>query len=296
MKKFLSLLLSVTMLSLLLASCTSDKVKVNGVKVDEEIYTYFYELTDKSLSEDERDAAARQSISRYVAINSEFMNQGLSLTSSQKADVSDTVGNLWHLFGTHYDSIGVSKQTLYKIETSKAYEYSLLENYYSENGKAPVNEEDIKKYFEENYVAIRFVTGYLFNFDENGAAVPMTEEQKNNTADSFTSVSSMINDGTIMEEAVITLGENVDIHDNLVSRANYLSTFPEGFFDAAKAIEKGKAATVVLGDYIFLVERIDVFDEVYGYYSTYRTDCLKQMKGEEFSKIVDEWAKSYVAE
>ena len=67
------------------------------------------------------------------------------------------------------------------------------------------------------------------------------------------------------------------------------------FFAAAKAIENNKAAAISLGDYIFLVQRIDVFNTEYGYYSTYRTDCLKKMKGEEFSKIVDGWSDAYIA-
>lgn len=295
MKKLTSLLLVVTMIMLLFASCSGPaKVKVNGVKIDNEIYTYFEDLVDASLSKDEKEASIKKSISRYVTINSEFNNRGLILSSSEKTKLSETVNNLWHLYGAHYDEIGVSKQTIFKIETSKTYENALLNFYYGEKGPSPVSEDQIKAYFSENYVAVRLVTGYLFNVDENGANVPMTEEQKNNVVNSFNSVATMVNGGSSLEESVLSLGSGTEIRDSLVYITDS-GNLPEGFFAAAKAIENNKAAAISLGDYIFLVQRIDVFNTEYGYYSTYRTDCLKKMKGEEFSKIVDGWSEAYLA-
>lgn len=295
MKKITSLLLVVTMITLLFASCSGPaKVKVNGVKVDNEIYTYFEDGLDDSLSKNEKEDAIKKSISRYVTINSEFNNRGLSLSSSEKKNVSTTVNNLWHIYGAHYDDIGVSKQTLYKIEVSKAYESALLNFYYSDKGVSPVSEDRIKAYFSKNYVAVRLVTGYLFNVDENGANVPMTDDQKTNLVNLFNSVATMVNSGTSLEEAVSSLGSGTEIHDSLI-HANDTNTLPDGFFSATKAIETNKSAAISLGDYIFLVQRIDVFNEEFGYYSTYRTDCLQKMKGEEFSQIVDKWSESYIA-
>lgn len=295
MKKTISLFLVVAMIMLLFASCQGPaKVKVNGVKVDNEIYTYFEDLLDDSLSKAEKETSIKKSISRYVAINSEFYNRGLTLSSGEKTTLSSTVNDLWHLFGAHYENIGVSKQTIYKIEESKAYERALLNFYYSEKGPSPVSEDSIKEFFKENYVAVRLVAGYLFNVDENGANVPMTDAQKNSIVDSFNSIATMVNGGTSLEEAIGSLGNNAEIRNSLV----YVSdsgTLPEGFFAAAKAIEINKAAAIALDDYIFLVQRIDVFNEEYGYYSSYRTDCLQKMKGEEFSKIVDKWTEAYIA-
>lgn len=295
MKKITSLLLVVAMITLLFSSCSGPaKIKVNGVKVDNEIYTYFEDGLDDALSKKEKEDIIKKSISRYVTINSEFANRSLALSSTEKKNVSTTVNNLWHIFGAHYEDIGVSKQTLYKIEVSKAYESALLNFYYSDNGVAPISEEQIKAYFNEYYVAVRLATGYLFNIDENGASVPMTNDQKNNLINAFNSAATMVNGGTSLEETVAALGGGTEIHDSIIN-ASDTKTLPEGFFAAAKAIETNKAAAIPLGDYVFLVQRIDVFNEEYGYYSTYRTDCLKKMKGEEFSQIIDKWSESYIA-
>ena len=296
MKKSAVLTLSVLIFALVFSSCSaSSKVTVNGSKIDNEVYAYFESAHDTELDGDELENAVKSDISRYVAVNSEFSARSLTLSVPQKAELSETVNSLWHLYGSYYESKGVSKQTVYKIEQSKQYEKALLADYYGENGTSPVSEDEIKEFFSKNYAAVRFVTGYLFNIDDNGAAVDMTDEQRQNTIDSFNSVASMVADGTAVEEAVGSLGDSVEVRDGIIN-AFTEGSFPTGFFAEVQKIDSGKASAVVLGNYVFLVLREDVFSEDYGYYSTYRGECLERMKGEEFSAIVDGWAKSYTAE
>ena len=294
MKKIVSLIL-VAVMMLSLASCTISKVKVNGTKIDNEIYLYFEVLAEKNKDGEVDENQVLKAISRYVAINSEFTNRNLTLEPSVKSKLSENVNNLWHLYGTYYENEGISKQTIYKIELSKVYEEALLADYYSEKGTSPVSEEEIKKYFNENYAAIRFVTGYLFNIDDNGAPVDMTKAEKEKLTNSFASVAKMVSEGTAIEEAVGSLGENTEVHSTVINSFSD-GTFPEGFWAAVTKIETGKTEVVTVSDYVFLVSRVDVFNEKYGYYDNYRTDCLKKMKGEEFSAIIDKWAENYKAE
>lgn len=294
MKKVVSLIL-VAVMVFGLASCTASKVKVNGTKIDNEIYAYFEAHTEKNEDGEVSEEIILKKISKYVAINSEFASRGLVLDSSIKSEVSAHVNDLWHLYSSYYEENGISKQTIYKIELSNAYENALLADYYGEDGDKPVTEEEIKKYFGENYAAIRFVTGYLFNVDDNGAATPMTDAEKTKLTNSFKSVAEMITDGTSIEEAVGSLGENTEVRSTVVNAFSD-GTFPEGFWNLVKGIEKDKTEVITVGDYIFLVNRVDIFSEEYGYYSQYRTNCLKQMKGEEFSAVIEAWAENYVAE
>ena len=291
MKKIISLLIAILTLTLVLTSCSGPaKVKVNGVKIDNEIYTYFENTLPKDENGEVSEDAIKNAISRYVTINSEFQNRGLSIDSEVKGALSTSVNNLWHLYGSYYNEIGVSKQTIYKIELSKEYESALLADYCKN-----VSDEDIKAYFKENYIAIRFVTGYLFNVDDTGTSVAMTDEQKNSVIVSYKSVVELINAGTLIEEAVVSLREDTEVHSTLINAFSD-GTFPQGFFTEVKKIEAGKTATITIDDYIFLVQRIDVFDKTYGYYENNRTACLKAMKGDEFSKVIDNWSKNYIAE
>lgn len=291
MKKVISLLLATLILALVLTSCSGPaKVKVNGVKIDNEIYTYFENTLEKDENDEVSEDAIKSAVSRYVTINSEFNNRGLSVDSELKLSLSESVNDLWHLYGNYYNEIGISKQTIYKIELSKLYESLLLADYYSN-----ISEDEIKAYFKENYIGIRFVNGYLFNVDENGSSVAMTDEQKNSVIASYNSVVTLINEGALIEEAVASLDENAEVYNTLINAFSD-GTFPQGFFSEVKKIETGKVATVTLDDYIFLVQRIDVFDKTYGYYENNRTACLEAMKGDEFAKVIDNWSKNYIAE
>lgn len=294
MKKIISLIL-VAVMMLSLASCSPTKVKINGTKIDNEVYAYFETHADKNENGEVSEDAILKEISKYVAINSEFLNRGLTLDSSIKSEVSTHVNDLWHLYGSFYTENDISKQTIYKIELSKAYEDVLLADYYAVGGDHPVTEDDIKEYFKENYAAIRFVTGYLFNVDDNGATMPMTDVEKTKLINSFKSVAEMVAEGTSLEESVGSLGENIEVRDTVINAFSD-GTFPEGFWAQVKAIETDKTQVFTVGDYIFLVNRVDIFSDEYGYYNTYRTDCLKRMKGEEFSAVVDKWAENYKAE
>ena len=291
MKKVISLLLATLTLTLVLTSCSGPaKVKVNGVKVDNEIYAYFENTLSKDSEGNVSEDAIKSAISRYVTINSEFANRGLSVDSELKLSLSESVNDLWHLYGNYYNEIGVSKQTIYKIELSKLYESLLLADYYSN-----ISEDEIKAYFKENYIGIRFVNGYLFNVDENGSSVAMTDAQKNSVIASYNSVVTLINEGALIEEAVASLDENAEVYNTLINAFSD-GTFPQGFFAEVKKIETNKTAAITLDDYIFLVQRIDVFDKTYGYYENNRTACLEAMKGDEFAKVIENWSKNYIAD
>lgn len=285
MKKVISLFLVVVICILSFASCSGPaKVKVNGTKIDNEVYAYFEDLYDGNGLEVEK------AISRYVTINSEFYNRNLSLTPAQKSELSSKVDDLWHLYGLHYQKTGITKQTLYKIETSKLYEDVLLDYYYGQGGVKPVSEEELKKYFKSHFIAISYATEYLFNIDETGATVPMTDNEKATIINGFGKAEGLVNTGTPIEGAT-----DKEVHNTLIN-SSYDGSFPSGFYKEVANVKVGSASTVVLDDYAFLVQRIDVFDKTYNYYDSYRTQCLRELKGDAFDKMVDQWSQSYKVE
>ncbi|MBQ7976041.1 MAG: hypothetical protein IJ300_10200 [Clostridia bacterium] len=285
MRKAVSLMLVIATCLLSFASCSGPaRVKVNGTKIDNEVYSYFEDLYSGNETEIEK------AISRYVTINSEFNNRNLSLSSAQKSELSSDVDNLWHLYGIHYQKLDISKQTIYKIESSKVYEDVLLDYYYGQGGVEPVSEDSIKKYFKANYIAISYATEYLFNIDETGATVPMTDSEKAAIINGFATSEGLVNTGTPIETAT-----DREVHSALIN-SSYDGSFPSGFYTQVENVKVGSASTIVINNYAFLVQRIDVFDETYGYYDTYRTQCLRELKGDEFDKMVDQWSQSYKVE
>ena len=283
MKKVIALILVLVICVLSFASCSGPaKVRVNGTKIDNEVYAYFDDLYDGNESE------IKKAISRYVTINSEFYKRNLKLTSVQKSNLSIRVDDLWHLYGVHYTKADISRQTIYKIETSKVYEEALLDYYYGQGGVEPISEETLKKYFKANYIAIAFATEYLFNVDETGATVPMTDSEKAVVINEFAKSEGLVNTGTPIEAAT-----DKDVRNTIIT-SSYDGSFPSGFYKEVATINVGSARTVTLDDYVFLVQRIDVFDKTYDYYPDYRTQCLRKLKGNEFEKMIEQWSQGYI--
>ncbi len=296
MKKSLCILLTLLLCLGTFSACQNKAaVYVNGTPIKNGVFAYFTDEAKKDLPEasaEEQQAAANEKIAEYVAINSAFAERGLSLTTAEKAAVSQSVNALWRLFGTYYTELGVTKQDLLLAETSKAYKDAVMADYYAPDGDEPVSEETLQTYFNENYVAFKSITGFLTTVDDSGNAVTLTDADKQRIVSAFTKTADAINNGSSVEEQANTM-ENTTANTETVVVHRDNPNYPDGFFEQVAAVENGKAQAFTVGEYIFLVQREDLADAERNLFATYRTDCLHTLKGEAFESVLAEWTKAY---
>ena len=291
LKKAVILLITVLTATLAFSSCNKkSSVSVNGVPVSEGVYNYYYDIEknfDEDKSQQEISDAALSDVATYVAVNSEFKNRALSLSSEDKNEISQNVNNYWHVFSVYYNTIGVSKQDLQKIEESKKYKDAVMADYYSENGDEPVTDDELRSYFSENFIAFKAVTGYL----PSGSDTDELEKQA--LLQNFTQYADAVNDGASIDEVGAAL-ENVNTDSDTVVIGKNDTSYPDGFFDSVSAIGPGKTGAFIAGDYVYIVSREDVSGND-NLFSTYRIKCLKEFCGEEFDKKLSEISKAYKA-
>ena len=115
----------------------------------------------------------------------------------------------------------------------------------------------------------------------------MTDSEKAVVINDFAKAEALINTGTPIEAST-----DNDVRNTIIN-SSYDGSFPSGFYKEVATINVGSARTITLDDYVFLVQRIDVFDETYGYYEEYRTQCLRSLKGKEFENLITQWSQSY---
>lgn len=298
-KRIISVIL---ILSALLSFCSCGKyaaVTVNGVKIDKGVYTYFLDCAkseNPDMSEKELENTADAMLSRYVAVNSQFNNDKLSLSVDEKTELSEDVNVCWQYFGKYYEGIGVSKQDYYLVKTSEFYRERLMENYYSQDGTTPVSEEALQDYFNKNFVAFRAVTGFLTTVDENNSTVSLPTAEREKITKQFNTMASDINEGKASIETAASYAENTIITNETVVIGRNSTDYPEGFFENAVKLQNDKAGSFVIGDYIFTVHRSDISSDELNLFNEYRDDCLRALKGEEFDLIVESWSESYKVE
>ncbi|MGN0571379.1 MAG: hypothetical protein ACI4K9_04285 [Candidatus Fimenecus sp.] len=296
MKKAVCVILAGVLCLCTLCACTGrGTVSVNGTPIGEGVAAYFTDAAKQALpdaTKEEQTAEAYRQIAEYVAINSAFAERELTLSTAEKAAVSQSVNNLWRLFGTYYSELGVTKQDLLLVETSKAYYDAVMADYYAPDGDEPVSEETLKTYFNENYIAFKSITGFLTTADDSGNAVALPETEKQALVSAFEKTANTINDGSSVEEQASAM-ENTTANTETVVAHRDNPNYPNGFFEQVAAIENGKAQAFALGEYVFLVQREDITDADRNLFAAYRTDCLRTLKGEAFSKVLEAWTTAY---
>lgn len=241
---------------------------------------------------------AKELCAEYVAVNSLFHAYNCSLTSAEKSDVSVTTNDLWRLYGRYYESIGVSKQTFYKIQLSTAYRDAILNALYGEGGITPVSEDQLRQYYEAHYIVFRAISGYYTSVDEDGNSVPMNEAERTATDSAFNNMAERINDGTDINTAyndyLESIGDTQADETVTVRIASVDSQgYPEGFFDTVHALEQDTATVVRLGDYIYVIVRLDPYTEDSSYYQANKADILRELKAADFDTLVRDHAQSY---
>lgn len=298
MKKVTGMALVIIMCVCALSSCAQreKQITVGKASVSEGVYAYFEYTAQKdnpSASSEEQAEKAKTEILKYVATNSKFSDLSLTLTTAQKNQVSENVNNYWHLFGTYYTSIGVSKQDLNKVELNKEYKKAIIRSIYDTNGTSPVPEDAIKAYFSENYVTFKSIIGLFQTTDDDGNVTDISQEKKDQLVSQFTQMKQSIDGGTSFEQvnaAYQSTGGEVEgsaMDTSIISAESH--TFPTGTFENIKAIERGASGVFTVGRYIFLVQRENELANE-SFYKTYRDSCLIGLKSAEFEKTAEEWA------
>ena len=137
MKKIIAALIAAVMMFSVSGCSSAPKtaLTIEGTALNSEIFAYYLDKVTaspesyglgKDASEKEFKDAAVKECKRYIAVNTDFVNSGRPLTSAQKVEISERVNNIWMRSENHYNSIGVTKQTLTKIVTAGKYEEAVF--------------------------------------------------------------------------------------------------------------------------------------------------------------------------
>lgn len=295
MKKITAFILAV-LLILPLAACGSEKktaLTVAGTEINSEIFTYFldkvisrpidYNLPENPIKADLKQAAINE-CKKYLAANTSFRDMGLTLTSSEKVEISQTVNDYWVRFENHYKSIGVSKQTLTKILTAQAYEDAVFAAEYDKGTTDSAEEAVLQDYFYENYISFRNVCAYFTSAD---GATPMTQLEKNQLVESINALAS--NAGTDVEKfSEAALAAGYSLSDSVLLKKG-AEGYPDGFFERVAQQADGTVQVITYDECIFIVWKENLKEKGESVYVNYRSVCINDLYAEQAQAKTDEY-------
>lgn len=297
-KRILSFILAIICLSATVAfsGCSfADKgvaMEINDVEISDDVFTYFLDLAVVDLGVDAPLKSLKERASvyaeAYFKTNSLAHSRGITLSTAEKADVSERVNAYWGIYGAYYSKIGVTKETLTKIFTADAFREALLVHFYGTGGEEEIPLARLYAQFKTNYIVFQAITGYLTTTDLNGQAVKISETEKEALVLKFQNMCAMVNAGEQnMEQAADFLAESgyqgsvqtVVLHKDDTS-------YPAGFFEKVKNTEARLATVIGTEEYIFLVLRGDA-DTKSSYFNEKRTEMIEIIVGNEIDEKIE---------
>ena len=259
-------------------------ITINGTKISDDVFTYFLDCATVELGTDanyeELKSLASKLTGTYYKTNSLAHSYNLSLTTAQKAAVSEKVNAYWNIYAGYYTNIGISKETLTKVFTAESYRDALLLHYYGEGGIEEIPVSRLFANFRTNYIVFQSITGYFSETDTAGNPVRLSQSDIETLVLKFQNMSAMVNAGEqTMEQAAEYLSESgyqSSVQTVVLHKDD--SSYPPGFFEKVHEIESRYAAVIGSNDYIFLVLRGDA-DANSSYFLEKKTDIIKNIVG-----------------
>lgn len=317
MKKVIATFTAIIICIITLPSCSISSKSVitinNDTEIDAQIFTYFlneaYYAAD-SITENECIEQATGECLKYAAVNTQFAKMSKTLSLDEKAEISKEVNSLWRLYGDYYTEIGISKDTYFKIKQYEACKENLRFSLYDTNGTSPINEDYIKQYFTTNYVGIKYFYQELYTVASETEIAAMSSDEKKayetekaNALERYNTISGIanyVNSGVYtMDEAFMAVtgqvSADISVSATVVSK-NDTSFSPE-FIDAVFKQSTGSAFIITNSEksYLYFIERVNLLDEKYDFYSQYRDICLTNVSESFFINEINGWIQSYSA-
>ena len=298
MKKFFLIALCLVLAVSAFSGCSAKEkpaLVIGEAQVSREIFAYFF---DEAYSEavhsggdlSDRDAITQAAVDKcceYVGTVTLFNRFSLSFTAAEKDSIAVATEAVWKLYSGYYTAAGISKQTVHKINEADKMRTALLLFYYGEGREYEVSEEEIEYYFDQTYVQFKAINGYLTTINELGETVALTQEQADALRAEFEDKRKKIEDGATFAE----VNGGTEAQTTFVEVDN--TAYPEGFLQQIATLEYGVPTVIEIGEYIFLVERIDAKVSEENNYQSYRTDYIEALRGESMTDLLVATAKDY---
>lgn len=308
MKRLISILLTAVLLLLTFAGCGSQlkyAMTVGDVEVTEGVYRYYmdyvlnhkdeFSLDEESLEGDVEEAVA-ELVKKYVATNSLWAELDMNMTYNLRNDAAQEADERWDIFGKYYESVGVSKQDLYKVVKSETYRTALINYYYGEDSKIkPVKTETLKAAFSKKYVGVKIIAASLVTTDALGGTVKLAGTALTSIQRYFSSMESKANNGSDIDELYASYNTSHDLIgteglDTYVFTENN-TQYGTDFFKTVSKLDNNHATVIEKEDTIYLVYRVDITSDDYEYFMMYKNDILADLYDSKIDALIEERCK-----
>ena len=267
---------------------------------------------------------ADKSLKNLLAIEHEYNRLGATMDETTVEGYKASAKEYWDygpyyaMYGEQYKSpysdifepLGVSYESFEYFYLTSAKQEVVFDLLYADGGEKGVNDEELTKYFTENYTSYTYFNTNMYETkeatsDEAGGTisenVAMSDADVKKIEKNFKGYADSLNSGAKVADVVDKFMKDFDLQsDTSVSTVEIMenSTIGEDLISAINELKEGTATNKAIGEdnskvmYLFYKGKIaDKVDE-YIKDATNRKTVLQNYKGEEFSTYIESVANS----
>lgn len=252
----------------------------------------------------------------YLVIDEQIDKENIDISKDTIASADEQADTYWNV-GQYADygyimpmkddlePYGISLESFRYCSTEYSVKYqALFDKLYKEGGSKEVSDEELTKYFNDNYTDYSYFTVNLYtaSTDEAGEStnVAMSDKEAKKVTDEIDGYVKDINGGKSYDDVLDAYMKANDIEtDPSTSNIENLenSSLGDEVKEALEKLDSNKATAVKVGSgdsavYYFIYKR-NIKDAAKDYLAdeTNNANVLASMKGEEFSDYIEELTK-----
>lgn len=250
----------------------------------------------------------------YLVLDEQLEKENIDISLASADEQAETYWNVGQYADYGYimpmkddlEPYGISLESFRYCSTEYSVKYqALFDKLYKEGGSKEVSDEELTKYFNENYTDYSYFTVNLYtaSTDEAGQStnVAMSDEEAKKVTDEIDGYVKDINGGKSYDDVLEAYMKANDIEsDPATSNIENLenSSLGDEVKEALEKLDNKKATAVKVGSgenavYYFIYKR-NIKDAAKDYIAdeTKKANLISSMKGEEFADYIEELTKS----
>ena len=181
-----------------------------------------------------------------------FRAENLKFTEIEVKNIDSITDDVYNSAVQDFNKLGIGKEDIKKAYSECRIMYQkLYDYYYGSNGKFPIGEESMQKYYSDNYACYSTINKYLIDDDQSSLeeSAEVSPETISKAKNQFDNYISKINSGekTFKEIAdVFKKDENLDSDPIVTDTVNLnFANIPDQLLDKLKNIDYGKADYII---------------------------------------------------
>lgn len=259
-----------------------------------------------------------------LAVDKEYERLGATMDQTTENGYKASAKEYWdygpyyQMYGEQYinpykdifEPLGVSYESFEYYYLTSAKQEIVFDILYNEGGEKAVTDEELTKYFTDNYTSYTYFSTNLYNTveatsDQEGGTLSsneaLSESEIKKIENNYKGYVSSLNSGAKIADITKKFTKDFELEsDPSVSNVEILdeSSIGEDLVSAIKELKEGTASYKTIGEddskIMYLFYKDPIKNQVKNYIEddTNRTSVLRSMKADEFQTYIDDLAKS----